>query len=66
MLKKKDNKKKFLPNKDLLSLNYFKKKRLPKNLKLKRKNKNSLLLKQFKRQKLPLQRKLLLKPILQE
>lgn len=40
MLKKKDNKKRFLLNKEQPNLSSYKKKKQHKNLKLKRKNKN--------------------------
>jgi hypothetical protein len=41
MLKKKDNKKKFSPKKELVSLKNFKRKKHNKNLKPRRRNKNS-------------------------
>jgi hypothetical protein len=66
MLKKKDNKKKFLLRKEQLNLKSSKRKKLSKNLKLKRKSKSSSLPKLSKRLKLPLPRKLQPKLILLE
>jgi len=63
-LKKKDKTNKSYQNKELKNLNCFKKKKLPRNLKLKRWNKNFCLPKQSKRQKLLPPRRLLLKQIL--
>jgi len=63
-LKRKDKTKKFCQSKEQMILNHFKKKRLHKNLKLKRWSKNSCLLKLFKKPKLLLLRKLLPKQTL--
>jgi len=61
MLRKIDKTKKFFRSKELRNLRYSKKKKLPRNLRLRRWNKNSSLLKQSKKRKLLLPRKLQLK-----
>lgn len=63
-LKKKDNKKKFSRNKELLISKNFKRKKLHKNSKPKRWSKNSLQLRPSKKLKLPQQKKQLPKQIL--
>jgi len=62
--KKKDNKRKFFLIQELVNWRDFKKKRLPRNWRLKEWNKNSLQLKLFRRQRPPLQRKQLQKQTL--
>tara|TARA_B110000285_G_scaffold222186_1_gene276070 strand:- start:831 stop:1154 length:324 start_codon:yes stop_codon:yes gene_type:complete len=62
MLRRKDNKKKFLLKRELPNSRNFKRKKPSKNLKPRRRNKSSSLPKLFKRPKLPPPRKPLLKP----
>jgi hypothetical protein len=62
MLRKRDRMKKFFPNKELMNSRYSKRKKQPKNLKLKRWNKNFYLHKLFKKPKLLLPRRPLPKP----
>jgi hypothetical protein len=59
MPKRKDRMKKFFQSKELKNSKLFKKKKLPKNLKLKEWNKNSCPLKLSRKPRLPLPRKLL-------